>query len=200
MIENALILLREELSSYLVHRGYPVAVIVENVGLRAKNHHPLQGHQLVISLLNIEPDLSLKNAPVHQKKEITTTPDSRQFLLNLYVLVSADYNTTLSGSDDYLQAIRHLSLTVEFFEDRPVFTPASSIVHLPAPLNDISNPGIRALRLTVELDALHLKQLAHLWALPGAGPLLSVLYKVRMVTVVESHTTVLPPSVQKENG
>lgn len=185
MIENALILLREELSSYMTAHGDPAAVVVENISLLGSEKDDLLRENLVISLVNIEQENSLKNAQVYLKNETAAIYEHSPIHLNLYVLVSANFTSGTPPNNGYLLALRRLSLAIQFFQGRSVFTPASSTISLPAPLNDLSNPEISSLRLVLELYSLSFEQVNHLWGSLGGRQIPSVLYKVRMITISE---------------
>lgn len=185
MIENALILLREELSSYMTAHGDPASVVIENIGLLGSDKDDLLRESLVIALVNIEQENSLKNAQVYQKNETAAIYENPPVYLNLYVLVSANFNSGTPPNNGYLLALKRLSLAIKFFQGKSVFTPASSTINLPAPLNDLSNPEISSLRLVLELHSLSFEQVNHLWGSLGGRQIPSVLYKVRMVTISE---------------
>lgn len=185
MIENALILLREELSSYMTALGDPASVVVENISLLGSEKDDLLRESLVISLVNIEQENSLKNAQLHVKNDTAAVYENPPIHLNLYVLVAANFNSGTPPNNGYLLALKRLSLAIKFFQGRSVFTAASSSLSLPAPLNDLSNPEMNALKLIMELHSLSFEQVNHLWGSLGGRQIPSVLYKVRMVTISE---------------
>lgn len=197
MIENALILLREELSSYMNAHGDPASVVVENISLLGSDKEDLLLENLVLSLVNIEQESSLKNASVYQRNEAVAIYENQPVHLNLYVLVSANFNSGTPPNNGYLLALKRLSLAIKFFQGKSVFTPASSALSLPAPLNDLSNPEINSLKLVLELHSLSFEQVNHLWGSLGGRQIPSVLYKVRMVTISERSALREAPLIQQ---
>ncbi len=197
MIENALILLREELSAYMIAHGDPASVVVENISLLGSDKDDLLLENLVLSVVNIEQENSLKNAQVYQKIDTAAIYENPPIHLNLYVLVSANFNSGTPPNNGYLLALRRLSLAIKFFQGRSVFTPASSTISLPAPLNDLSNPEISSLKLVLELHSLSFEQVNHLWGSLGGRQIPSVLYKVRMITISERKALRDAPLIQE---
>lgn len=186
MIHNALILLREELTAYLKSQGDPVTVVIENIGLFETEHGASLQDNIVVSLVNIEEESSLKNG-----QSFTKWPDNkaryenRPIYLNLYVLFTANFSGGVPPNNGYVQALKRLSLVIEFFQGKNVFTPATSSVTLPPELADFANPDTSALKLSLEMYTLTFEQVNHLWGSLGGRQLPFVMYKVRIVSITE---------------
>lgn len=119
-------------------------------------------NRVVCSLLNIEQERLNANAPMGTR--VLTNPP---FNLNLYVLFSAFYKP-----DNYVDALKALSLTIGFFQGKQVFTPANT-------------PGLDPAveKLTVELVNVDMKDLGNLWTAVGAKHLPGILFKIRMLAI-----------------
>ena len=186
MIENALILLREELTAYLTAQGDPAPVIIENIGLFETEQGAELQDNIIITLVNIEEESSFKNG-----QTFTAWPDgkaryeNRPIYLNLYVLFTANFPGGVPPNNGYVQALRRLSLVIEFFQGKNVFTPASSSIPLPPELSDLGNPDIASLKLKMEMYTLTFEQINHLWGSLGGRQIPFVMYKVRMVSITE---------------
>ena len=148
-------------------------------------------------MVNIEQENTLKNASVYQRNEAAAVYENQPVHLNLYVLVSANFNSGTPPNNGYLLALKRLSLAIKFFQGKSVFTPASSAISLPAPLNDLSNPEINSLKLVLELHSLSFEQVNYLWGSLGGRQIPSVLYKVRMVTISERRALREAPLIQE---
>ncbi|MHA4844600.1 hypothetical protein ACX0G7_10570 [Flavitalea antarctica] len=61
MIGNAMVLLWEELSAYMVAQGDPANVVIENIGLFDTDEGRNLENSLVITIVNIEEESTLKN-------------------------------------------------------------------------------------------------------------------------------------------
>lgn len=186
MIHNALILLREELTAYLTAQGDPASVIIENIGLFETEQGADLQDSIVISLVNIEEESSLKNGQTFSKwPDGKARYENRPIYLNLYVLFTANFPGGVPPNNGYVHALKRLSLVIEFFQGKTVFTPSTSSISLPPELSDLSNPDTASLQLKLEMYTLTFEQINHLWGSLGGRQLPFVMYKVRMVSITE---------------
>lgn len=186
MIHNALILLREELTAYLTAQGDPASVIIENIGLFETEQGADLQDSIVISLVNIEEESSLKNGQTFSKwPDGKARYENRPVFLNLYILFTANFPGGVPPNNGYVHALKRLSLVIEFFQGKTVFTPATSSIPLPPELSDLANPDIASLQLKLEMYTLTFEQINHLWGSLGGRQLPFVMYKVRMVSITE---------------
>ncbi len=186
MIGNAMILLREELSAYMTAQGDPANVIIENIGLFETDKGNDLDDSIVITLVNIEEESTLKNGSQYSKwPDNIARYENRPIFLNLYVLFTANFTGGVPPNNGYVQALKRLSLVIEFFQGKNVFTPATSTVPLPPELSDLSNPEIAALKLNLELYTLTFEQINHLWGSLGGRQIPFVMFKVRLVSIAE---------------
>jgi len=186
VIEKALILLREELSAYLVAQGDPASVIIENIGLFETEQGADLQNNIIISMVNIEEESSFKNGQTFSKwPDGKARYENRPIYLNLYVLFTANFTGGAPPNNGYVQALKRLSLVIEFFQGKDVFTPASSSIPLPAELSDLGNPDVASLKLNMEMYTLTFEQINHLWGSLGGRQIPFVMYKVRMVAITD---------------
>jgi hypothetical protein len=186
MIENALILLREELTAYLTAQGDPAPVIIENIGLFETEQGVELKDNIIISLVNIEEESSFKNGETFSKwPDGKARYQNRPIFLNLYVLFTANFPGGVPPNNGYVQALKRLSLVIEFFQGKNVFTPAASSIPLPPELSDLGNPDIASLKLKLEMYTLTFEQINHLWGSLGGRQIPFVMYKVRLVSITE---------------
>lgn len=186
MIDSALILLREELFAFMQAQGDPATVIIENIGLFETEKGADLENNIVISLVNIEEESSFKNGPTVSKwPDGKARFENRPVHLNLYVLFTANFPGGVPPNNGYVQALKRLSLVIEFFQGRNVFSPALSAIPLPAELSDIADPDIASLRLKLEMYTLTFEQINHLWGSLGGRQIPFVMYKVRMVSITD---------------
>jgi hypothetical protein len=186
MIGNAMILLREELSAYMTAQGDPANVMIENIGLFETDKGTGLDDSIIITLVNIEEESALKNGhAVSRWPDGMARYENRPVFLNLYVLFTANFTGGVPPNNGYVQALRRLSLVLEFFQGKNVFTPANSSVTLPPELADLSNPDIAGLKLNLELYTLTFEQINHLWGSLGGRQMPFVMYKVRLIAITE---------------
>src|SRR5687767_9591639 len=118
MIDKALSLLREELQNYITLSIGSADVVVDNIGLLETSNSDSLTKRIVITLVNVEEESTLKNiSPL--KKGIGTTAlyQNPPVFLNLYVLITCNYS-----GDEYIHALERLSSVVRFFQSHNIFS------------------------------------------------------------------------------
>ncbi|SDD10531.1 DUF4255 domain-containing protein [Pedobacter soli] len=182
MINAALDFFSKEINGYLNHVANTTNdeyIVVSSIVSDGKLAIPEK--TMGITLMNIEEDRALKDQRVSVKNMFgdieTRNPD---IYLNLYVLISANFNSagTESPTLDYLEGLKRLSQVIAFFQGKNVFTQANS------PLLATIDKNIE--RLSAELFSFNFEQMNHFWSIIGHSYLPSVLYKIRMITVQEN--------------
>lgn len=132
----------------------------------SNNNNTLE-NRIVLTLANLEEEKTLKNG-----KNITELGNIKiahpsPIHLNLYLLFSMRFT-------DYDSAIKHLSSVLHFFQQRPVFT-RNNTPTLPVGLD----------KLAFDLVTMGFEQQNHLWAVFGGKHYPSVLYRAKMIQVLE---------------
>lgn len=177
MIDAALQLLRDELASYLAPID-AATVVIDNIGLFETPAGNTLTDNIVITLVNVEEESTLKNQPTLKRPFINSAAyENAPVYLNLYVLLTCNYSGT-----DYILALKRLSYVIRFLQSKNVFSAASSIsggsVNLDE--NDLVD-----LKFTMELYTLTFEQINHLWGSLGGRQMPFVMYKLRLVTITE---------------
>ena len=176
MIDKALLLLKSELTAFLVSKGDNAAsVIVDNIGLSETSNGTSLIDSIVISLVNIEEESTLKNqSPLRRFGMSSPIYENAPVYLNLYVLLTCNY-----FGDGYMLALRRLSLVIQFLQAKNSFSSASTMSGSTDP-NDIQD-----LRFTMELYTLTFEQINHLWGSLGGRQVPFAMYKLRLVAISE---------------
>lgn len=183
MIHTSLSFITNELNEYLKLRtGSPTIdrVFLTSVATESGNV-VIPEKSLGVSLINIEEERVYKD----QRSSIINNQGNVEYLnpeikLNLYVLISANFQDTSLGNDstdDYVEGLKQLSMVISFFQVKNVFTPDNS--------PSLAKYDINLKKLVVELYSYSFEQLYNFWSVVGAKYLPSVLYKIRMVTFQE---------------
>ena len=129
---------------------------------------PTAENKIVLLLVNIERDTTPQRGGASGYSGLDRIAGSgHPVYLNLYVLVAANF-----GGKNYVEALKHLSHAIAFFQKQPVFDRHS------APDMDR-----RVDRLVLDIENLSIQDLSNLWGALGGKYLPSVLYKVRMVAI-----------------
>lgn len=176
MIDKALVLLRDELDKYIDLSIGAAEVVVDNIGLLETASADTLTKRIVITLVNVEEESTLKNnTPLRKGLGMSTIYENPPVYLNLYVLITCNYS-----GDDYVHALERLSAIVKFFQSRNSFSYSSlGGGLLPA------DPDLLDLRFTLELYTLTFEQINHLWGSLGGRQTPFVMYKLRLVALTE---------------
>ena len=178
MIKEALSLLCEELKSYVHTKDPSVNIIVDNIGLFETSKGDTLTNNIVITLVNVEEESTLKNQPALRRPFVNTAQyQNPPVCLNLYVLFTCNYS-----GDDYPLALKRLSYIIQFLQSRNSFSSASSVTGGGI---DFSEEGIAELKFTLELFTLTFEQINHLWGSLGGRQMPFTMYKLRLVAITE---------------
>jgi len=143
MIDKAIILLRDELQSYINLKDASVNVVIDNIGLFETTKGDTLTNNIVITVVNIEEESTLKNQPALKRSSLTNAVYiNPPVFINLYVLFTCNYS-----GNDYPLALRRLSFIIRFLQSKNSFSTASSVVGGPI---ELTEQGISELRFNLE--------------------------------------------------
>ncbi|MFI5171321.1 MAG: DUF4255 domain-containing protein, partial [Chitinophagales bacterium] len=171
MIEESLRFIKVELNKYFnLKLGFSLEERVD-LGHIAKVNEAggadVLANKTIISLVNIEEDRISRNPENFVRIDNKVVYKNPKVHLNLYCLFSVN-------KEIYVDALKHLSLVIQYFQFKNVFTHQNS-------------PGLDAGidKLIFDLNTINFEQINHLWATLGGKYIPSVMYKVRMITIDE---------------
>lgn len=178
MMVEALTLLLHQLNAHLARLdgagpGAPPQALWGNIALldRQEIATELENH-LVLSLVKLEEERSLKNGRVHAPGP---TGDviyrNRPLHLNLFLLFAANYR-------NYGTGLRRLTQLLTYFQGKQKFTLGNSPGALPA-------ATIADFSLTLDLMSPSFEEVNHLWGFLGAKQLPFALYRGRLVALTD---------------
>jgi hypothetical protein len=178
MIDTALILLRDELTNYLSSKD-TATVILDNIGLLETPGGVGLADNIIISLVNVEEESTLKNQSALKRPFIgKAVYQNAPVYLNLFVLFTCNYN----GPTNYPLALKRLSFIIQFLQSKNTFSVSSSISGGAVSLDD---SDLIDLKFTMELFTLSFEQINYLWGSLGGRQLPFVMYKLRLVAISE---------------
>lgn len=165
MIHNILQVITKDLNTFLQMRfqySGDLVILSELMNNADGSFAVAEENKIICSLMNVEQERLHANSPMGAKAMINPP-----FNLNLYVLFSAFYTPA-----NYLEALKVLSYTIGFFQNKPVFTSANT--------PDLDQ-GVD--KITIELANTNVKDQSSMWTAIGASHLPCALFKIRMLSI-----------------
>lgn len=178
MIDKAILLLKNELESFINLKDASVNVVIDNIGLFETSKGDTLTNNIVVTLVNIEEESTLKNQPALRRPVINAgIYQNPPVFLNLYVLLTCNYS-----GNDYLLALKRLSYIIQFLQSKNSFSASSSVT---GGSIDLTEDDITDLKFTLELYTLTFEQINHLWGSLGGRQMPFAMYKLRLVAITE---------------
>ncbi|MBT3385297.1 MAG: DUF4255 domain-containing protein [Prolixibacteraceae bacterium] len=174
MIYEALQILKEQLDTYFEKVGLGKIIALENIALwesGSEEANKVDG-KVVLTLLNIEAETTLKNAPVAQVVNNKTEYRNPPVHLNFFLLVSANCDT-------YDKSLRSISKTIEFFQGKSVFTSANTIYNR----TNVAFDVLDYFKFVLNIYTPSFEVLNHVWGTLGGRQLPSAIYKVQLIQI-----------------
>ncbi len=194
MIYESLQLIINELNHYLgslSEQDSDMAVLGNVAQLESNLPGPNDGNALlnkiVLTLINLEEEKTLKNLPNYKINQNQTEFRNAPVHLNLYVLFS-------STSTSYNNALIYLSRVVQFFQGKYVFT------HKNSPQNNQPGLGMDSFKLILDLHSPTFEESNFLWSTLGGKQLPHVIYKMRLVEIDRKKTDELRGVIEETNS
>ncbi|MBX2924689.1 MAG: DUF4255 domain-containing protein [Chitinophagaceae bacterium] len=170
MIDQAILLLKSELQNYISGIDESVNVVTDNIGLLETSKGETLDNNIVITMVNIEEETTLKNQPALRRPfSGIATYRNPPVCLNLFILFTCNY-----FGNGYPFALKRLSYVIKFINTRSSFS--------------ISNrtEEITEVRFTMEMVKLSFEQVNHLWGTLGGRQIPFVLYKLSLVALSDA--------------
>jgi hypothetical protein len=175
MIYETLQILKEQLEKYFSEIGLGKIIALDNIALWGSgdnnNEKKVEG-KVVLSLLKIEEETTLKNTPHFEVKDNKTAYKNQPVNLNLYLLVSANCDT-------YDKSLRSISKIIEYFQGKKVFTSANTVYNR----NNVAFEELDYFRFNLELYSPSFEEQNHIWGTLGGRQLPSVIYKIQLIQI-----------------
>lgn len=174
MIYETLQILKEQLENYFSDIGLGKIIALENIALweSGSDDSARIDDKVVISLLKLEEELTLKNSPHYKLSDTKTEYKNPPVHLNLYLLVSAN-------CDSYDKSLRSISKVIEFFQGKKVFTSGNTVYNR----NNVSFDVLNYFKFILELYTPTFEELNNIWGTLGGRQLPSVIYKVQLIQI-----------------
>lgn len=181
MLVEAITLLLSGVNQY-IHAvdGNPVgSADVAIWGNVSQLEHPEIGttleNQLILSLINLEEEATLKNGPAAFRNNGQIEYRHRPVHLNLFLIFAANYT-------NYNTALQRIDQVVTYFQSHKNF----DLAGFPGVVTTL-NPASE-LSVAMELISLSLEEINHLWGSLGGKELPFVAYRGRLVVLEEDRS------------
>jgi len=178
MLFKALSLISSQLNEFIEPLSGDKEVIIGNIALHELPDQNQLKDKIIISLINLEEEATLKNYSHNKKNGGNVSYFHSPVHLNLHLLFTANYPQA------YDTALIRLSSIIRFFQHRNSFD-IQSAQPLPDTV-DITDPDDIEMLLKIELCTLTFEQINYLWGTLGGKQMPFVLYKARLVTIREN--------------
>jgi hypothetical protein len=177
MIYETLQILKEQLEGYFTEVGLGKIIALENIALLDSGDDAAAKvkDKVVLSLINIEEETTLKNLPHYKIKDDIAEYKNPPVNINLFVLISANCET-------YDKSLRSLSKTIEFFQGKSTFSPANTVYNRTNVAFDVFD----YFKFHLQLFTPTFEQLNNIWGTLGGRQLPSVVYKIQLIQI-EQH-------------
>lgn len=129
--------------------------------------------RIVVSLVNVEEESSLKNTPNIKKVGLQSIELQPPVHVNLYLLFAANLS-------NYSLAIEYLLRVMEFFQSKKIFKFKNAPIASVDP-NLIERQG--EIEICIELHTLSFEQLNDLWGSLGGRQVPFVMYRARLIPI-----------------
>ncbi len=174
MIYETLQILKEQIETYFTEVGLGKIIILENIALwesGSANASKVED-KVVITLLKLEEEVTLKNIPNYKIKDNKTEYKNPPVHLNIYLLISANCDT-------YDKSLRSISRVIQFFQGKKVFTSGNTIYNR----TNVALDVLDYFKFIVELYTPGFEEMNHVWGTLGGRQLPSVIYRVQLVQI-----------------
>lgn len=173
MIYETLEILTDQITKYLDTKPNDDSVLVlENIAKQDDATITKLKDKVVVSLLNMEEEATLKNFSNVTVKNGTTIYKKNKIHLNLYVLFAANRTA-------YDKALIAINNVIEFFHSKKVFTQANT----PFTSSNSIFDNLKEFKFTAEIYTPTFEQLNYIWGTLGGKSVPSVLYKVSIIEI-----------------
>lgn len=172
MISDALKKLESVLQAY-ISAPPPPPELVDNTPVKVNNVAQIDAterandlqDQIIITLVNIEEESSLKNGLHYRRTPVGGIEyENPPVYLNLYLLFTANFPTK------YENALVGLGKIIRFFQGQNTFS---------------INQNGEEIKLTLDLYTMTFEQINHLWGSLGGKQIPFVMYKARLVKMTD---------------
>ncbi|MFT3794673.1 Pvc16 family protein [Flavobacterium sp.] len=154
---------------------------------------------IVMSVVNIEEDRTLKNQSVYLRETRTETEIMRHRHPTQHLIISLLFSSYNKDLSKYLEGLEKLKSIIGYFQQNNSFyykDNNSELIEYPAFLAKTEAQQQHYSRITIEPVSLGMDQLNQMWSCLGSRYMPSMLYKMRLY-LVQGNVTVAEKIIRK---
>jgi hypothetical protein len=154
---------------------------------------------LILSIVNIEEDRTLKNQSVYLKETDHKVNISRYKNPTQHLIFSILFSSYVEESDLYLAGIEKLNLLINYFQQNSTFyykSDDTELIYYPDFMSKTEAEKLNYSKITFETTSLTMEQLNQMWSYLGSKYMPSILFKMRLYPVQAD--TIIKDEVIKE--
>lgn len=174
MLYESMHILKEQLDKYFSDIGLSRTTELQNIALweSGKDDESRLSEKLIISLLRLEEETTLKNSAHVKINENKTEYRNPPVHLNLYLLIAANFK-------NYDTSLISISKVIEFFQGRKVFTSSNTVYNR----DNVAFEVLDDFRFILEIYSPSFEELNNIWGTLGGRQMPSVIYKVQLIQI-----------------
>lgn len=174
MLYESIHILKEQLDKYFSDIGLSRTTELQNVALweSGKDDESRLSEKLIITLLRLEEEATLKNSPHVKINENKTEYRNPPVHLNLYLLIAANFK-------NYDTSLISISKVIEFFQGKKVFTSSNTVYNR----DNVAFEVLDDFRFILEIYSPSFEELNNIWGTLGGRQMPSVIYKVQLIQI-----------------
>lgn len=193
MIDLALTILKDEINTYLnLKNGSSEDKLVLTNVAKDDGSWAIPEDKMGLSLIKIEEDRIGKEQQIaHLNNAGKFEYYNPELKFNLFVLVTANFqNGDEEGENNkYTEGLKQLSNVITFLQQKHVFTPENT----PSMAESVAEN----MKLIAEVYYTSFEQQDNLWTVIGAKYLPSILYRVRLIKILEKAPLLQSPFIKE---
>lgn len=154
---------------------------------------------IILSIVNIEEDRTLKNQSVYLKEANPKTDISRYKNPTQHLIFSLLFSSFAEKPNLYLTGIEKLNLVINYFQQNNTFyykKDDTELIYYPDFMSKTEAQKLNYSKITFETASLTMEQLNQMWSYLGSKYMPSILFKMRLYPVQVD--TVIKEEVIKE--
>lgn len=174
MLYESMHILKEQLDSYFSDIGLNRTTELQNIALweSGKDEDSQLNEKLIITLLRMEEEVTLKNSPHVKINENKSEYRNPPLHLNLYLLIAANFK-------NYDTSLISISKVIEFFQGKKVFTSSNTVYNR----DNVAFEILDDFRFILEIYSPSFEELNNIWGTLGGRQMPSVIYKVQLIQI-----------------